>query len=137
MKKILICLLLSLFLLLSGCQAAGTAADTGTLLVNVTWQTDAWKPGASGILTLPDTQVDVYKIFSTQVFHTGVTDLLGTYQDNTLPVGWYWVKAMHQPEGVKKSDYGKHWVAHFVHIQTDQTTELNFDFNNAGGWTFY
>lgn len=136
MKKTFLFLLLMLTLLLAGCQSQTAAQATGTLHINVTWQTDAWKPYPAVITNLPDTKVDVYRLFSSEVYREGVTDLLGVYQDETLPAGWYWVKAVHQPEGVKKSDYGKHWVANFVHIQPGKITELDFGYENAGGWTF-
>ena len=119
---------------LMGCQPQVSTEQTGVLQVNVTWQTDVWKPGPSGTITLPDTNVQIHKIFSTEIFRNGVTDLLGEYRDETIPTGWYWVEAFHHPEGVRKSDYGKHWVAHLVHIQPDKEVLLDFRFENAGGW---
>jgi hypothetical protein len=129
-------LILITVLVLCSCQApSGAIGESGTLVVKTTWQTEAWRPGPSGILALPDTEVRVYKFASTQVFQEGITDLLGEYHDESLPGGWYWVEAVHQPEGVLKSDYGKHWVAHWVHIKPGQETVLDFSFENAGGWT--
>jgi predicted component of type VI protein secretion system len=122
---------------LAGCQALPPVEETGTLQVNVTWQTDVWKPGPLAITLLPDTEVQVHKIFSAEIYRVGVTDLLGVYRDETLPAGWYWVEAYHHPEGVQKSDYGKHWVAHFIHIRPGQEVILDFGYQNAGGWKIY
>lgn len=120
---------------LTGCQNANsTGNDTGTLQVNVSWQTEVWKPGSASTVLLPDTEVRIHKMFSNEIFRNGVTDLLGIYRDEALPAGWYWVEANHQPAGVQKSDYGKHWVTHFVHIQPGKETVINFRYENAGGW---
>jgi hypothetical protein len=119
---------------LAGCQSAPGGDQTGTLQINVTWQTEVWKPGTIGVITLPDTDIQVHKILSTETFRNGVTDLLGVYRDESMPVGWYWVEASHHPEGVKETDYGKHWVAHLVQVQAGKEVVLDFRFENAGGW---
>ena len=134
MKKVIYFVVMIFVVLLSGCQSTSAAGETGILEVHVSWQTDVWKPGTEGTLVLPDTEIQVHKAFSSAVVQSGVTDLLGVYLAADLPTGWYWVEAVHQPEGVQESDYGKHWVAHMVHVSSGATKQINFDFNNAGGW---
>ncbi|MBI9051266.1 MAG: hypothetical protein JEZ00_17720 [Anaerolineaceae bacterium] len=137
MKRAIFIIILFFTIFISGCQAQAQAQEIGTLQVNVSWQTDVWKPGDASKLVLPDTEVRVHKIFSKEVLRSGITDLLGVYLDESISTGWYWVEAVHQPEGVMESDYGKHWVAHMVHVRSDQTTVVEFNFNNAGGWILY
>jgi hypothetical protein len=137
MKKTIFLFVLILAISVAGCQSSGAVEQTGSLEVQVTWQTDVWKPGTDAMIVLPDTEVIVHKAFSNEVFRSGVTDLLGGALFTDLPGGWYWVEAVHHPEGVQKSDFGKHWVAHFVHVNTGEIREIDFDFNNAGGWKIW
>lgn len=134
MKKMILLILLMLSITIGGCQSATDSGQTGTLEVHVSWQTDVWKPGTQGLLVLPDTEVTIHKVFSTTVFQTGTTDLLGVYMAPDLPVGWYWIEAVHRPEGIQESDFGKHWVAHMIQIKPNKSKQIDFDFNNAGGW---
>ena len=134
MKKTIILIMLILSIAISGCQASAGAEQTGNLEVKVSWQTDVWKPGTDAMIVLPDTEVVVHKAFSNAVYRSGITDLLGVTLFVDLPSGWYWAEAVHHPEGVQKSDFGKHWVAHFVRVKPGETKEIDFDFSNAGGW---
>ena len=137
MKKTIFLMLIILSIAVSGCQSSTGSEQTGNLEVRVTWQTDVWKPGTDAMIVLPDTEVIVHNAFSNAVFRSGITDLLGATLFTDLPSGWYWVEGVHHPEGVQESDYGKHWVAHFIHIKAGQTKEIDFDFNNAGGWKIW
>jgi hypothetical protein len=134
MKKSIFFIVIIFAVLLSACQSSGAAGQTGSLEVHVSWQTDVWKPGTEGTLVLPDTEVVIHPAFSNSVVQSGVTDLLGVYLVSDLPSGWYWVEAVHQPEGLQESDFGKHWVAHMIHITAGETKTIDFNFDNAGGW---
>ena len=134
MKKMIFLIMVILSIAITGCQTSGGTGQTGNLEVHVSWQTDVWKPGTDATIVLPDTEVIVHKAFSNAVSFSGITDLLGVTLITDIPSGWYWVEAVHHPEGVQESDYGKHWVAHFVRINAGETKEIIFDFNSAGGW---
>jgi hypothetical protein len=117
-------------LCLGSCQLVQSGDQTGTLQFG--------KPMSGNpvhLVQLPFLTpiIQIHKILSIAIFRTGVTDLLGKYRDETMPVAWYMVYAPPAPEGVKKTDYEKHWVAYLVHVQAGKEVVLDFSFENSGG----